>query len=811
MLNRLHWKALLICLILVAVPGISAYAREEAQQDTNPLTLEVRVGFDGWAEQSNWTPITVISTNDGDDILEAELRVEVTGLTGGNTLYSTPIDLPRGSRKVSTLYVYGLTSFGGEVEVDLVRRGRVILSQRGDVDFVGREVLLIGQWTDSPQAIVSFGGVKVPQTKVAIGYLTEDDLPPMAMGWAALDVLVISDADTGTLTEAQRTALRQWVTQGGRLIIVGGSSFARTLSGLADLTPIAASDARAVNLAPLSTVGGTPFSANAPQEALVATGQLQEDSTVLIESEGVPLVAYRKIGTGRIDFFAPDPSLEPLAGWEGNTLVWRTILADSEQRPGWGYGFNAEWSAARQAVASVPGVRLPSVVALCGFLAAYVVLIGPVNYFVLWRLKKREWSWFTIPAIVLFFSVMAYITGFQLRGTRPIIHRLAVIQSWQDSDVSRLSALIGIWSPRRVSYELAIDPGLLGFPMPRDTTGTLTAPGQIEVETGETVTLKNVQVDVGSIQPLVLEGFLPNDERIEGGLTLTPIDGGGIRVAGDVINYSSVDLEDVSLHFAGTSVTLPDLPAGEVLRVDEVLSGGRATASPGTGLDPFPLDSTNYGYGYYGDPLVTAFTGEDCYAFEGTGRRRCDLVSAILNGSARGSRIYLVGWSDRIPLSANVVTENSDLIDVGLYITELDASLQQVSTQQVAIPAGLMAWQGLSSDQYGIYPPYDLYVTSGVDYVYRFQPLDIVPAFTAERVSITMDPQYSQTDPLPDVEIKNVVTGAWNSIPAMGWGQTLLDAQKYVDASGGVELRVTVSEDIYSVSIARLEVTLLDN
>jgi hypothetical protein len=38
----------------------------------------------------------------------------------------------------------------------------------------------------------------------------------------------------------------------------------------------------------------------------------------------------------------------------------------------------------------------------------YVLIVGPANYFILRRRKKLEWTWVTIPVIVLVFLGAEY-------------------------------------------------------------------------------------------------------------------------------------------------------------------------------------------------------------------------------------------------------------------------------------------------------------------------------------------------------------------------------------------------------------------
>ncbi|MBN1430155.1 MAG: hypothetical protein JXB07_17430 [Anaerolineae bacterium] len=801
----------IIVLVVGLSGGSSAYASSAAQQNTNPLTLDVRVGFDGYVQSGAWVPVTVVASNTGADV-SGELRIQVDALTGGRTFYTYPIDLPRGSHKQVTFYPADIVTLNNVAQVDLIGGNRVVASQQVRVNIVEQTALLIGLWSDTPQALAGLGKVKPTSGKVSVATLTEDDLPPVAEGWAALDVLVIYDADTGKLSPEQQTAMRNWVEAGGRLIVAGGASFQRTLIGLGDLTPLNATSTANVSVEGLSTAVGEPFKPQVSMDALVSVGSLANDARILYSDAQVPLVAWRPMGYGRVDFLAADPGLDPLLSWQAMPDLWKLILANGGVRPGWAYGFSSDWEAARQAVVAIPGVSLPSVLQLCGFLVVYIVLIGPVNYLVLWRLKRRELAWVTIPALVILFSGIAYLTGFQLRGSQVILHRLAVVQSWEGSDTARVGALLGVWSPRRTGYDIEIEPGYLARPLPRDLGGMLTSATDTVIEGGQTTMLRRVQVDVGSVQPFIIEGTTSNVPHIESNLTVSLSDR-GLRLVGDVINAGDVPMTHVRLVLAGGVNALNDLPAGGVLPVDMLFSGGQATQSLGSGLDPYPA---SYG-GYFYDPfgLGGSFAAQiadtdTCYGYgmsQDDGTQRCRLISSVLTNNGCGEDIYLIGWSDKVPLQVNVLNASFDEMDLVLHIVKLNVKLAEGSQVLDTIPPGLMTWQ-LIEDPGGYHSatPYELYLDPAETFAFRFQPVSLVPVSEIKSLVIHLEGENGSA--VPQVEIWNFSAGNWETLQ-VNWGDTRIEnAVSYVDASGGVNLRIRTGAD-YGGYISRFDVTLL--
>ena len=791
----------LALLALAALWPTSAHAGL-APQSGDDLTLDVHVGFDGYLQPGAWTPITVTASNDGPD-LTGEVRVVVNSLTGARTIYSRPIELPRTSRKTITLYANDITAFGNEVQVDLLEHGRVVMSQRVHISTVSPTTLLIGVWSDSPPGLADLALVEPSSGEVAVATLTAADLPALATGWQALDVLVIADADTGQLTPDQSAALRRWVAGGGRLVIVSGVGFQRTLSGLSDLSPVAAAGTQTISLAPLADLAGEPFAAQVEPAAPVAVGELVPGARLLAAADGLPLAASWQVGYGQVHFLAADPNLEPLRSWDGMESLWRALLLVGRPRPAWAYGFSSQWDYARQAVAAVPGVSLPSAVQLCGFLALYVALIGPVNYLVLSRLKRRELAWFTIPALIVVFSAIAYVTGFQLRGSRAILHRLSSVHSWSGSDLAKVDAIVGVWSPRRARYDIQVEPGYLTHPMPRDLGGAFSAIPDVRVEQGEAVTLRDVRVDVGSVQPFVVEGFTVDAPRVSGRLALRN-EAGGLRVSGSVSNASNVSLRDVALALGGVAIPLGDLPARSVLQVDELLTGGQAARAPTSPLDPFPEAG---GFGYYGgyDSFVSGVAGRgNCYAAP-EAQRRCNLFLSLLNGQGYGAGLTLFGWSESAPFAMQVLNASTETVDTTLHAIELEADFVPAGQGTIEVPPGLTTWRTLD-DPYGYASPYNLYIYSGQQFTFRFEPSALVPPLEVQSFTIHLDLQYGGE---PLVQAHNFQTGLWDTLVLAGSGSTFVqEAGRYVDPAGGVELRVVSIKGDFSVQISRFDVTL---
>ena len=98
--------------------------------------------------------------------------------------------------------------------------------------------MLFGVLTDNPSTYTMLNNVRPLTGATRTAQLNISDLPDRAQGWSMLDALIISNVDTGTLTAAQKQALELWLANGGKLFVTGGIQWQTTAAGLSDLLPI---------------------------------------------------------------------------------------------------------------------------------------------------------------------------------------------------------------------------------------------------------------------------------------------------------------------------------------------------------------------------------------------------------------------------------------------------------------------------------------------------------------------------------------------------------------------------------------------
>jgi hypothetical protein len=300
------------------------------------------------------------------------------GGTQSNSRYAMAVTLPTGSHQVYVLHAQP-PLFGRSVKVDLEQDEHVLASTSVAYLMHDANQLIVGVLAERPAAIVSQIALPVGPTGGAavVVPLTVADLPERAEGWSALDRLVWQDVDSNQLTPLQLDALRRWISAGGRLVIVGGSAGIGTLSAFPDdLLPYRPT--ATLDLDPSQIVSLTgPLPDNAA--LLPAMAGALTHGRALAASGDRTVAAELTYGSGRVTLLGFDPTTKWLADSKSIEGLWRSVLPDRIGDP----GVLVDDSQLVQAVYQLPALQLPPTSGLLAIIVAYILIIGPINYFVL--------------------------------------------------------------------------------------------------------------------------------------------------------------------------------------------------------------------------------------------------------------------------------------------------------------------------------------------------------------------------------------------------------------------------------------------
>lgn len=89
---------------------------------------------------------------------------------------------------------------------------------------------------------------------------------------------------------------------------------------------------------------------------------------------------------------------------------------------------------------TIPAKLAPNLGALKIILMIFVVIIGPVNYFVLKKFDRREYLWVSVPILVILFSAMIYKVSSNTELKGPVMSKASYVELIPGSKTSKITS-----------------------------------------------------------------------------------------------------------------------------------------------------------------------------------------------------------------------------------------------------------------------------------------------------------------------------------------------------------------------------------
>ncbi len=642
-----------------------------AAQENSRINISIEAGFDKYYKEDEAVPVYVTVSNEGTAV-DGYIQITAKAGSTGGLLYRAPVTLATQSNKRIDIPVQFARQISG-LRVELWDDSTLLAAAEtdGTLEFVTRETFLYGVVTSSIGDFDFLERANGRFTNAEVAYLTIADLPQIAPVWNGLDMLIFDDVDTAALSTIQRAGLNSWLENGGQLMITGGAGWQKTTAVFSDILPVTVHDTAAVDdLSTLSERFSLPFRDEGPY--LLNKSSLQSGGELLLHQDGQPLLARRAIGAGHLYFLSLDPKLAPLLDWDGAPLIWEMLQNDTPENPHtWERGFQTLY-AAESAVSLLPSLALPSTFLLVLFLFLYIGAIGPVNYIVLRRRDDLARAWITIPVISLGFSVLAYFIGFQLKGNDTIINELSVMIGHTEAETARVESIIGLYSPRRDTYDLVFPYDTVAVPF--DVKGAVPMASVMtdSIIRDTALTMENVRVDIGNMELFAAKSYRPMP-AISGHATLTRGDGDALLDVA-LMNESDIQLERATL-----------IIGSRVYKMDDFGDDGRLTFNRTYASAPINLHDLSIFQSASNRPLQDnseVILRTRAYYDDITLRAQYELINAIepepdYSAAAvplyqyRTDTVTLLAWADESQLNSTLADEKATVYHTTLYLIDI--------------------------------------------------------------------------------------------------------------------------------------------
>lgn len=515
----LHFLLLLTLTFVLSLLAPSRTAAANTQAD--PTIEAVQIGFADQFKLGRLTPLA-LEIKGGERKTSCVVTVQ---LRDGDGLWSQftsspdePIELaPGAATRVELLVQFGRPA--GEILVRLHEAGKLheadkVIAKRafsygGDsagaqpprslpaddrlLLLLGPEIGLADMLSQSQR-----NQVRGPQTHLA--RLSDPRrLPSKWFAYQGVDTLLLATSDSQLwrrLLEdpVRAAALRNWVFQGGRLVLFVGRQAPLVLADDSPLAPLlpgrfagfqALRETRGLEVYcdsqfPLSVEGANSLF-EAPQLSDLQ-GHIEVSARGAAGS--VPLVVRHTVGFGQVVYTAFDPDQAPISDWPGRPDLLRRLLGydspgavqtapRSDRRFG-ARGYHDLTGQLRAALDEFPSVRVVPFWLVVSLIVIYIGLIGPGDYFFLKRVIHRmQWTWLTFPLLVLAAGALAVFLANRWKGNSLEVNQVELVDVDLESGQVRGSLWLNVYSPRAASLDLSLEPRSLCGAMPSPASARL--------------------------------------------------------------------------------------------------------------------------------------------------------------------------------------------------------------------------------------------------------------------------------------------------------------------------------------------------
>jgi hypothetical protein len=560
-----------------------AAARAEAQ-----VGLQLEAGLDGKIRTGRWAPFQVTATNRGEPVIG---RIELS-LSDSRT--AVPIELPTASNKrvettllpqvpsgyyriapdtaVAILRVDRQEAASTRVRVQVVSDSARLLVVCGDASsglrFLNGVSLSDAGWSLPPQAQ---GRAQMDTTVTA--HPLPSAMPSDWTGLDAADLLVMRDVAWGQLEPAQRRAVRRWVEMGGRVLLCGED-------------PAGFSDAEGRRLLPVRFLGPRPRDSltafplpdrepiRPPAGRVMTVGARPLPDAIVGLREGEqPILVTRFNGFGAVLWLGFDPFRVAPERDSGRRALWAFLIGRGSGALVRDPAFPdlADVVAAYGPVKTLPHFPTPSRWTLGSFGLVYVAVFGPLNIWLLRRLRRTVRAWLLMPVLSLGITGGVLAVGTSWGRARVVFHTVSVLEAMSGSGTARELSYGALFSPASRAFGLEIDD-------PSPVVRLLGEGGDGQQAAGSAPGYRPPRV---AALPPLREGDLSRWEQFSMALwTIQPFQveqaadlGGGVRMSiddhlsGSIVNGTDRRLRDVYLQYHGWRCAVGELPPGAARKI----------------------------------------------------------------------------------------------------------------------------------------------------------------------------------------------------------------------------------------------------
>ncbi|ACV62633.1 hypothetical protein Dtox_1780 [Desulfofarcimen acetoxidans DSM 771] len=496
------------------------FAQPAASQAS--VTVQAVPGLNGIYKQSRPLEIKISVNNDGPAIngyVKLVPKDDEGRPLNYMTAYRRSVEIPAGTNYKTVMLIFeengplkaDVELWSGNSRLAKAKIQGTTVDQRGSIILALNEKTLQG-------GLMSYAD-KTFGLNSTVKYLPIADLPADYFALSVADVIVVEPESIGQLNAKQVSVIKDWVKLGGKLILSEGAG----------------------------TAANQPFAEFCPPS--------NNTADLFKISAGRGTVIYSRPGVGNVSGTDKEywESFIKQYADSDNKNVKEVIINEGMRNNG-----NLVDTSSY-----IPQLKFPSLSSLAVFWVIYLLLVGPLVYYILKRYDRRELAWIVIPVFSLVASVAVFLASPSQKLPDPFGQTLSIIEILDEH----------LAEVRSAGSFITVKGGLLQVESPQDAIvfpvnvySSMKEPNEVEIKNNsQEISYRNVEY--WSIRQASLYTLWSDYGRVEADLQLT-----GNRIVGKVKNATKTDLKNCKIQVAGRLIDLGELSIGKEIQVSEDLS-----------------------------------------------------------------------------------------------------------------------------------------------------------------------------------------------------------------------------------------------
>lgn len=443
----MRWKWVLIFVITWLSISIRPAMAE------NNVDIQVEMPLGGIVKHEAWMRLGVKVTSQEKDFTGVVELSKKQFKKNNDVNYRRPIKLEQG--KSSTVFFDMPTQILlDEWYIQVTQNGQIVKSERVRIPFPG-DGRFIGVVSEGGNAF-HFLAVNQAQSKMnrplSVHNLTEQMLPDQSWIYQNIDMLALAGNSGSTINDQQMTAIKEWIKLGGVVVVSAGPNQDTLIQRFADILPVEAGKAGQIDL---KQALGEYDIANAAPEGSIG-----------VYNRDLPLFVSKTSGKGLLLFVNYDVTAEPLASWQFNPQLWQNVMIKNGAKKVLedSLFYDTMTRPFIDLSKKIPEVQTPPPFWMVALWGGYVIVVAPLTYFVLKRMKRPEWAWGVIPGFAILLTVAIIAIGkpsVVKTSSSFTVNQIGLL----DEKLAQVRSAATFLAVDENNYDVQVEPSIIALPL----------------------------------------------------------------------------------------------------------------------------------------------------------------------------------------------------------------------------------------------------------------------------------------------------------------------------------------------------------